>query len=139
MSEKPGKRMVGWEQYLGTQCAKGATNAAGAALLIVGSILLVPLIILWIGEFRIENFLLSVLFGVLGFGIILTGKKIVHSADRIEPVVLLTKHNTGDIPEAEILVRASALPPSHQQAELLRAALGSNETPEEELLRAGGN
>ena len=43
------------------------------------------------------------------------------------------------LPPEESLLRPSDLPPSHQQAELLRAAKPGQETPPEELLRAGGN
>ncbi len=51
-------------------------------------------------------------------------------------MVPVTRHKTGDLPEVETLVRASDLPPSHQQAELLRAAQPGQETSPEELLRA---
>ena len=55
--------------------------------------------------------------------------------DLIEPVVPLTRHNTGDLPEEESLVRASEAPPAYQSDVLLRAAQGSQETPQEQLLR----
>ncbi len=55
---------------------------------------------------------------------------------QIKPVAAITRHNTGDLPDVETLVRASNLPPSHQQAELLRASGQGAETPAEQLLRA---
>ena len=52
--------------------------------------------------------------------------------------VTLIVPNTAPLPPPEdTLLRASDLPPSHQQAELLRAAKPGQETPPEELLRAG--
>ena len=54
----------------------------------------------------------------------------------IEPVRPLTAHNQHQVPLDESLLRASDAPPSHQQAELLRAVKSSQEMPPEELLRA---
>jgi len=54
----------------------------------------------------------------------------------IERVAPITRHSTSFLPPKESLVRASDLPPSQQQAELLRAAPRGSETPTEELLRA---
>jgi hypothetical protein len=66
-------------------------------------------------------------------------RNLFREAKAIERVAPITRHNTGHLPAAETLVRASDLPPSHQQAELLRAAPQGSETPAEELLRAGMN
>ena len=55
---------------------------------------------------------------------------------KVERVVPITKRTTSTLPPEESLVRASNLPPSQQQAELLRAAQHGKETPSEELLRA---
>jgi hypothetical protein len=44
--------------------------------------------------------------------------------------------DTSALPAVETLVRASAVPPSNQQTELLHAAQYGKETPVEELLRA---
>ena len=68
--------------------------------------------------------------------IIWLGKSMFKKAQRIEPVALLKRQSVIPLPEAETLVRASELPPSHQQAELLRAAPQGSETPVAELLRA---
>jgi len=58
------------------------------------------------------------------------------SAQEIEPVAPITRHNTGRLPEIETLVRPSDIPLSHQRAELLRATEPGQETPAEELLRS---
>lgn len=72
-----------------------------------------------------------VCIGVFMFGAFAAGEQ----AKTIEPVVPLTRHNAGDLPEDESLVRASEEPPTHQADVLLRAAQGNRETPEEQLLR----
>lgn len=45
-------------------------------------------------------------------------------------------HPSGHLPAAESLVRASAEPPAQQAEVLLRAAQGSQKTPQEQLLRS---
>jgi hypothetical protein len=56
--------------------------------------------------------------------------KTIRALQPIDPA------NTAALPAVETLVRASHLPPSHQQTELLRAAGSGQKTPVEELLRA---
>jgi hypothetical protein len=66
----------------------------------------------------------------------------LESRDSWKTVRALQPINFADttaIPEEETLVRASDIPPSHQQAELLRAAPQGSETLAEELLRATTN
>jgi hypothetical protein len=55
---------------------------------------------------------------------------------KVERVKFVTKRTSHLLPPEESLVRPSDLPPSRQQAELLRAAPQGSETPAEELLRA---
>ena len=55
---------------------------------------------------------------------------------KVERVALVTNRTVNLMPPKESLVRASDMPPSHQQTELLRAAQNGKETPPEELLRA---
>jgi hypothetical protein len=78
-------------------------------------------------------------WGALGILTLWVGKSMYTRAGNMEPVTLITRHNIADLPAVETLVRASALPPSHQQSELLRAAPQGSETPPEELLRATTN
>jgi len=59
--------------------------------------------------------------------------------DCLDQIVVMRRPNTGNFPEVETLIRPSDLPPSNQQAELLRAAQDGKETPAEELLRANTN
>lgn len=88
------------------------------------------------GEFS-EGFLFGAVVSLCwSVGLFCGCKSFFTSAREIEPVAPITRHNTGDLPAVETLVRPSELPPSHQQTELLRAARHGQETPAEELLRA---
>ena len=58
---------------------------------------------------------------------------------KIERAAPITRHTSHLLPPEESLVRASAIPASRQQSELLRAAQHGKETPAEELLRATTN
>ena len=75
----------------------------------------------------------------LGLAGIYKSANMFAKIEGMEPVALLTKENAKHLPETETLVRPSDLPPSHLQAELLRAAPQGSETPPEELLRATQN
>jgi len=141
MSENPKKRLVSKGQYLKTLGEKGATYTAGIFLGLTG----VPLLLISLfsfnrcfssGDFS-EGFLfIGVVSLFWSLGIFGGCKSFFKSAQEIEPVAPITRHNTGDLPAVESLVRASDLPPSDQQAELLRAVSQGSETPSEELLRA---
>lgn len=56
-------------------------------------------------------------------------------AKAMEPVEPMTRHNTGQLPQEETLVRASEEPKEAQEKILLRAAQHTDETRSEELLR----
>lgn len=56
-------------------------------------------------------------------------------AREIEPVLPITNRTSHLLPLEASLVRASAMPPTHQRKDLLRAARSNSETPTEELLR----
>jgi hypothetical protein len=57
-------------------------------------------------------------------------------AERLEPLVPLTRQNAEQLPAEQSLVRASSEPAEQQQAVLLRAAGSDTQTPAHELLRA---
>ncbi len=61
------------------------------------------------------------------------------AATEVESVRLITPRNHHLAPPVETLVRASDLPSTHKQTELLRAAPQGSDTPAEELLRASTN
>ena len=101
-------------------------------------LILLSACVLWIGW--AAHAAAGILAGVIILSIAsllpLLGWRLGKAAFVAERVTPITRRNTGDIPEVESLVRPSDLPPSHQQAELLRAAKPGQETPPEELLRA---
>ena len=149
MKEKPPKRLrlVSKGQYVSALLDKGASHTL--AFILCGSgcgFLIVLLRIIWLAEALRSDATLPVdttstiawfgLLSVLSVGIIWYGIKIFKAAERIEPVAPITRHNTGDLPEVETLVRASNVPPSHPQEELLRAVRQPLDTPPEQLLRA---
>jgi len=147
MSEKPGKRLVSKGQYVQTVIGKGGLYSVAISLYACTPVLLcISLFCLVIGVItgsdpdgfdRTTMFILCGCFLALAVGAIWCGTKFFDKAAKIEEVTPLTKTNTGSLPEVETLVRPSDLAPSHQKAELLRAAQHSQETPPEELLRAG--
>ncbi|MCW3098546.1 MAG: hypothetical protein JWL77_4164 [Chthonomonadaceae bacterium] len=146
MSEKPQKRLVSLMEYLEKASEKAETYTFASAFGCVGIVMLLWSVIgivaggysayqrdigyavfVWTG---------SAVVAGLGLGALWCAKYLFREAKQIAPVALLTKASLNRLPEIETLVRASDVPPSHQQAELLRAAQYGKETPAEELLRA---
>jgi hypothetical protein len=72
----------------------------------------------------------------VSIGTLCYGRHVFIEAKQIKPVRPVIAHNAYRFSPKEILLRASDVPPSQQQAELLRAARYGKETPAEELLRA---
>jgi hypothetical protein len=153
MSEKLKKRLVGKEEYVMKLLDKGSSHAL--AIIIVGSgcaflfgiLQVIRSVANLAAEVRMQPSIPSgidttlvisacSLLSVLCVGAIWYGVRLFKSAEKKESVALITRHNTGSLPEVETLVRGSDLPPSQQQAELLRAVKSGQETSPEELLRA---
>jgi hypothetical protein len=149
MSEKPQKRLVSKEEYVMKLLEKGSSHAF--AIIVIGSgcaLLLSSLRLMWfVVEVKMDSSLgdatgttpiiaVCGLLSVLSMGAIRYGIKRFKATEKMESVALVTRHNTGFLPEVETLVRCSDLPPMHQQAELLRAPQYGKETPAEELLKA---
>lgn len=76
------------------------------------------------------------LFGCLCLGGLAIATVLHEKVEKLEPVELITRRNTGDLPAVETLVRGSEQPPAEAQSELLRAARHGEETTPEQLLRA---
>jgi len=144
--EKPRARLVNKHQYLENRLEKGslftfASAFAGAS----GVCLLISLLLMYLGlppwrndplNIGIELFFAGGFFGVLCFGTGWIASKLFKAAAAVEKVAPITRHNTGELPAAQTLVRASERPITHCQTELLRAAGEGAETPSEQLLRA---
>jgi hypothetical protein len=158
-TEKPKKRLVGKIEYLRIMATKWALSWAAVTLLVFGLIMFVNAVgnlvhDAFFSEFRFQpttavnlgrftptdqNYFLAlaVFLGGICLTIMWVGQAMFTKARKIEPVELVTRHNTGHLSEVETLVRGSDRPPTDQQAELLRAAGQGAETPPEQLLRAG--
>lgn len=145
MSEaKPRKRrLVHKQEYLDSQWAKGfgyslsVTFGVGGLVFLVMAVAVTGLGLLHFSKPDQTNYtILSVFFGGFGLTAMWFGKILFRSANHIEPVVLITKHNANQLPDAETLVRGSDCPAVDQHAELLRAAQHGPQTPADQLLRA---
>jgi hypothetical protein len=132
MSEKPGKRLVSKWEYVRVTAVRTLVGSGFMFSVILGSLTLFP---------TISCFMWGQAFGVVFWGswtacFLAIAVSFYKKSEKIKHVAPITRHNTGHLPEVETLVRAADLSPSHQQAELLRAAKPGQETPAEELLRA---
>jgi hypothetical protein len=148
ISEKPQKRLVGWKQYIGNIAVRVLGRSFATALLASGilsfgfSVFLIALVFggADINAHRIADASRYLLVSGLLCGLFLFGwwsAKILRTrVEQIEPVGLITRHNTGSLPAVETLVRSSDLPATDGQTELLRAVRQGAETPPEQLLRA---
>jgi hypothetical protein len=146
MSEKPQKRLVGWSQYLQMIGEKGIYYFLGAFCGGCGLCFLVCFVLLVYAFFSVAHLgglaylLLCIVgggFAGLGVGALYCGKTLFSGGKSMEPVTPITRHNTGDLPEVETLVRAFDSTTIDPRRELLRAGGQGPETPAEELLRAG--
>jgi len=135
------KRLVSEAQYFITSAIGGFFGLLGFLFFICFCIsgcaaLFVGLIPFW-GDLYQEIFDVSVVLLKLSLGAFCGCMPFFIRARTIEPVAAIIRHNSGQLPEVETLVRASEVPPPHHQAELLRGvAPPTSETPPEELLRA---
>ena len=155
MSENLATRLVGWKEYLGTTGKKGAFYSlayallgSGLTLLFLSALLFSSSLSCWLfadtwfaykGEGQGWSIALVCLGGVaaaLGSVTVWGAYTLSVNARKIAHVELITRHNTGNLPAAETLVRPSDLPPTYQQAELLRAVRDTPASPPEQLLRA---
>jgi hypothetical protein len=140
MSEKPKKRLVGRRQYVVVLGKTVSLYTVGMISFCGGIILLLPLGFDAMGVWGNYSVGVRALRFVIGVGVIALmlrlGKYTLIKANTVEAVGLLTHHNSHLLPPEESLVRASDVPPSQQQTELLRAAQYGKETPAQELLRA---
>jgi len=143
MSKKPGKRLVSKKQYVLAVGTKTLLSVSGFGLCVGGLVGLASCLVLCmlVGS---DSHHVAGAWSVLGtlsamwVVLLAAGRILLKKGKKLDTGILLTRANTGDLPEVETLVRASDRPPSHQQAELLRgvAPLPTSETPPEELLRA---
>jgi len=136
MSEKPGKRLASKGRYAWLMTARAILVLV---LIPVSLVLAYSILGLLVNVFNMsdpDSIGNCILFAIGISATCFSIRSIIREEKKIERVVPITKRTTSSLPPEETLVRASDLPPSHQQAELLRAAQAGQETSREELLRA---
>lgn len=145
--DKPKKRLVGNYQFIETLLKKCGLYSLGLTFWGMGvlCVLVTAILYVWAVDALFDRqawgdaiglLVGSIAFSMFSFGTLRDGANRLKSAVHMEPVTLITRHNTGQLPEVETLVRSSDRPSSAEQAELVRAAGQRVETPPEELLRA---
>jgi hypothetical protein len=132
MNEKPQKRLVGWKQYVGNIAARVLGRSVAGAFFMGGLAcfgLSILTFILWLGKSDINAKTIDDprylwfggLLGVLFLFGLWSAKVLFKRVEKIESVGLITRYNTGNLPEVETLVRGADQPDLDHQAELLRA------------------
>jgi hypothetical protein len=140
----PKKRVVTKRKYVRylfekTWLVLSSFVLAGLGVLILGWV------VKWIGQHFSQliswrgpvAFAQLVAFCLIARRLLRNASKRVKELGQIESVEPLTRNNTGHLPVEETLVRASTEPTTDQEKVLLRAATRGEETPPEQLLRAG--
>lgn len=140
MSERPQARLVSRKRYVRVMGKRVSLITLGTTSTIVGAWLLLCAFIEIFdlsGDRPASLTVRDLLIGAaLSACAVVVGIMMVKGT-MTEAVGLITSQNAHLLPPKDSLVRASDLPPSQQQDELLRVAQYGKETPPEQLLRAG--
>ncbi|MCW3100845.1 MAG: hypothetical protein JWL77_6463 [Chthonomonadaceae bacterium] len=148
MSEKPKKRLVSKREYvklLRDDISNFTANFTWTVMMLGFGVLMLWVAWGFVSSFRVLQspwyaYLLPVLcVGLSLFPLFVGLISLLLSIDtpNVRTVTFIAPKTASLLPPEETLVRASAAPPSHQQAELLRGVVSpASETPPEELLRA---
>jgi hypothetical protein len=140
MNEKPQKRLVSKRIYVGLMVGRTTLILVSVLFAIVGFAAVV--LSYWINSTGWHYWIPSTWLHTEGVCamtapvMIFIAFRLYKRERKIERVELITTQNAHLLPPKESLVRASNMPPSQQQAELLRTAQYGKETHAEELLRA---
>ena len=134
MSEKPQKRLVSKGRYVWLMTGRTTLLSAAVIFASVGIFSLVLAVICAAHDWGMEP-----TYKIVGTVLVLLAFELYRKERTVERAAPITMRTTSILSPEETLVRASDLPPTHQQAELLRAAPQGSETPLEELLRATTN
>ena len=140
---KPKKKLVPKEKYLAYLAEKVGLTVLGIGVVIMGVLLI---LMGTIGEVVLvmteENRRISVALAVfcliaviISFCVALYGGSLIREARSLQPLAPITRYNTTQLPAVESLVRPSSVPSLPQEHTLLRAAVATEETPADELLR----
>jgi hypothetical protein len=136
MSEKPEKRLVSKGRYAFLLGKSASLTFLSMTSDIVAILLLLMTVVQLVGVFYIWPIVTGLVTAGLSVVFFRAAGKLSKKANEIDHIQPITARNTCLLPPEESLVRASDVPLSQQQAELLRATQHGNETPAEELLRA---
>ena len=138
-TEKPNTMLAKWEQYLEILLVKGLFYCICISLGTLGLACLIgsAMALRYYRQFDFIPFTIVGLFIFVGVSLLRGGTRMFKGLQKaLPPVKLITRHNTGCLPEVQSLVRASDRPAVNPPTELLRAAGEGAETPAEQLLRA---
>ncbi len=149
MKSQENPRIVSKTRYLGYLSRLAMLHGSGTILLLLGSmgaVICVGILIVSIVGWALCGFAHpGILMLGLGFSLfagfpsmlaIRLGIGQCEKANRMEPVIPLTRQSAEQLPAEESLVRASSEPADVQPEVLLRAAGSDMQTPPQELLRA---
>lgn len=145
--EQPKKRLVPAREYV-RQKARRATSysiaticsVAGLAGIVITFLVgMISLSVVLSYDTSLVLPLIVIMIGVMlsFWGVYALGLGVAKKADTMEDVELLTPGKADLLPSIETLVRASTEPTQEQGKVLLRAAINSEDTPQEQLLRPG--
>lgn len=150
MSEtKPQKRFVSKKEYQHVMRAVCVRRILGLLLLLLGATGMIITVLRlfppacspdgdWLVKDRCNTILTaSVLIGIPSVIFLKSARRVKERADQIVSTTIpLSDHNDLQLSLRQTLLRGSDVPPTVQQAELLRAIQAGQETPQEQLLRA---
>jgi len=142
MNKQPQRTLVNKKRYIQVMGLKMSLFAVGGCAigggLIAGFAVMNEIVISLVYPHETRFTLLDCTAFAVGTGMLLMcGAVTYRKSHKIAAVELTTPQNAHLLPPEETMVRASDLPPSQQEAELLRAAAQEQETPADQLLRAG--
>ena len=139
MGKQSQKRLVSKGRYIWLIGNKVGLYSLVSLLLgigLIGALLtLVSSVQVWMGNQAINSCIPPICFAIT-YPILWSARSLFRKATAIEPVQPVTERNAHRLPQKLTIVRSSEIPPTEQQAELLRAAQTGQETPPEQLLRA---
>ena len=142
MSEKSQKQLVSKGRYIQVMGTKFSLLTIAAGIVIAGTLATVLtmnetfLAIVYPHKTRF-TLMHCAWFAVGSLLLLAIGMAMHIRFNKIPSVERITPRNACFLPVTETLVRPSDRPPTDQQTELLRTAMHTQETPAEELLRAG--
>jgi ABC-type protease/lipase transport system fused ATPase/permease subunit len=143
---KPKKKRVVSKSKYAAHLAKKTTFISGTvvfAIIGIGSnlffflfpVLVLVSLFLWSWKTTLSLLCLTILMRLVGKASMRAAMSLEKTAEGLEDVELMTTDKVKQLPLRETLVRASTEPTQEQEKVLLRAAITSEETASDQLLR----